>query len=105
MKLHENKELFNDAILATAQQKGIKEIYVEKDYWVTLALHRIFTSDIGKEAVFKGGTALSKCYNIIERFSEDIDMVILRNEAETGNQLKTKIKKISNYVWQTNSKI
>lgn len=98
MTLHENKELYNDAILATAQQKGIKEIYVEKDYWVTLALHRIFTSDIGKEAVFKGGTALSKCYNIIERFSEDIDMVILRNEAETGNQLKTKIKKISNVV-------
>lgn len=98
MILHENKELYNDAILATAQQKGIKEIYVEKDYWVTLALHRIFTSNIGKEAVFKGGTALSKCYNIIERFSEDIDMVILRNEAETGNQLKTKIKKISNVV-------
>lgn len=98
MTLHENKELYNDAILATAQQKGIKEIYVEKDYWVTLALHRIFTSDIGKEAVFKGGTALSKCYNIIKRFSEDIDMVILRNEAETGNQLKTKIKKISNVV-------
>ncbi len=98
MTLHENKELYNDAILATAQQKGIKEIYVEKDYWVTLALHRIFTSDIGKEAVFKGGTALSKCYNIIERFSEDIDMVILRNEAETGNQLKTKIMKISNVV-------
>lgn len=98
MTLHENKELYNDAILATAQQKGIKEIYVEKDYWVTLALNRIFTSDIGKEAVFKGGTALSKCYNIIERFSEDIDMVILRNEVETGNQLKTKIKKISNVV-------
>ena len=98
MTLHGNKELYNDAILATAQQKGIKEIYVEKDYWVTLALHRIFTSNIGKEAVFKGGTALSKCYNIIERFSEDIDMVILRNEAETGNQLKTKIKKISNVV-------
>lgn len=98
MTLHENKELYNDAILATAQQKGIKEIYVEKDYWVTLALNQIFTSDIGKEAVFKGGTALSKCYNIIERFSEDIDMVILRNEEETGNQLKAKIKKISNVV-------
>lgn len=98
MKLHENKELYRDAITATAQQKGIPEIYVEKDYWVTLALNRIFTSDIGKEAVFKGGTALSKCYNIIERFSEDIDMVILRNEAETGNQLKAKIKKISNVV-------
>jgi len=101
MTLHENKELYNDAILATAQQKGIPEIYIEKDYWVTLALNRIFTADIGKEAVFKGGTALSKCYNIIERFSEDIDMVILRNNTETGNQLKTKIKKISNIVAKT----
>jgi predicted nucleotidyltransferase component of viral defense system len=98
MKLHENKELYRDAITATAQQKGIPEIYVEKDYWATLALNKIFTSDIGKESVFKGGTALSKCYDIIERFSEDIDMVILRNEAETGNQLKAKIKKISNVV-------
>ena len=98
MTLHQNTALFRDAILATAQQKGIPEIYVEKDYWVTLALHRIFTSNIGKEAVFKGGTALSKCYNIIERFSEDIDMVILRNKEESANQLKTKIKKISNVV-------
>lgn len=101
MTLHENKELYNDAILATAQQKGIPEIYIEKDYWVTLALNRIFTADIGKEAVFKGGTALSKCYNIIERFSEDIDMVILRNNTKTGNQLKDKIKKISNIVAKT----
>lgn len=101
MTLHENKELYNDAILATAQQKGIPEIYIEKDYWVTLAVNRIFTADIGKEAVFKGGTALSKCYNIIERFSEDIDMVILRNNTETSNQLKAKIKKISNIVAKT----
>ncbi len=35
MTLNENKELYNDAILATAQQKGIPEIYIEKDYWVT----------------------------------------------------------------------
>jgi predicted nucleotidyltransferase component of viral defense system len=101
MRLHENKELYNDAILATAQQKGIQEIYIEKDYWVTLALNRIFTADIGKEAVFKGGTALSKCYNIIQRFSEDIDLVILKNNTETGNQLKAKIKKISNIVAET----
>lgn len=62
MKLHENKELFQDAVTATYQQKGIPEIYVEKDYWVTLALYAIFNNDIGKETVFKGGTALSKKY-------------------------------------------
>ena len=101
MRLHENKELYKDAILATAQLKGIPEIYIEKDYWVTLALNRIFTSNTGKDAIFKGGTALSKCYQIIERFSEDIDLVMLRNDSITNNQLKAKIKKLSNLVAET----
>lgn len=98
MKLHENKELFRDAIIATSQQKGIPEIYIEKDYWITYTLFHIFKDDIGKETVFKGGTALSKCFGMIQRFSEDIDLVVLRNESETGNQLKSKIKKISKSV-------
>lgn len=98
MKLHENKELFQDAVVATSQQFGIKEIYVEKDYWVTYALFHIFKNEIGKETVFKGGTALSKCFGMIQRFSEDIDLVVLRKENETGNQLKNKIKKISKCV-------
>lgn len=98
MKLHENKELFQDAITATSQQKGIPEIYIEKDYWVTLALHVIFNNEIGKETVFKGGTALSKCNQLIDRFSEDIDLVVLRKDGETNNQLKSKIKKISKCV-------
>jgi predicted nucleotidyltransferase component of viral defense system len=101
MRLHENKELYKDAILATAQLKGIPEIYIEKDYWVTLALNRIFESNTGKVAIFKGGTALSKCYQIIERFSEDIDLVMLRNDSITNNQLKEKIKKLSNLVAET----
>ncbi|GHV43698.1 hypothetical protein FACS1894180_3560 [Bacteroidia bacterium] len=95
MRLHENTELFQNAIVATAQQKGIPEIYVEKDYWVTLALKQIFTNEIGKETVFKGGTALSKCFGLIERFSEDIDLVVLRKGDESSNQLKTKIKKMT----------
>jgi predicted nucleotidyltransferase component of viral defense system len=66
----------------------ILDIYVEKDYWVTLALHTIFQDEIGKETVFKGGTALSKCFGMIQRFSEDIDLVVLRKEGESGNQLK-----------------
>ena len=52
MKLHGNKELFQDAVTASSQQKGIPEIYVEKDYWVTLALHAIFNNEICKETVF-----------------------------------------------------
>lgn len=98
MKLHQNELLFKDAILATSQQLGIREIYVEKDYWVTYALFHIYTNEIGKETIFNGGTSLSKCFQLIERFSEDIDLVIKRNNSDTGNQLKRKLKQISTSV-------
>jgi len=98
MKLHENKELFKDAIVATSQLKGIAEIYIEKDYWVTLALHSIFSDEIGKSCIFKGGTALSKCNGLIDRFSEDIDIVLLKQGTESSNQLKNKLKKVTKIV-------
>lgn len=98
MKLHQNKSLFQEAIIATSQQLDISEIYIEKDYWVTYALQLIYNDEIGKEVVFKGGTALSKCFKIIERFSEDIDLVVLQKEGETGNQLKNKNRKVSKLV-------
>lgn len=94
MNLHENKTLFNQAVRFTAQKLGILDIYVEKDYWVTFALKIIFSSEAADYTVFKGGTALSKCYGIIERFSEDIDLVVVRTD-ESNNQLKNKTKKIS----------
>jgi hypothetical protein len=98
MRLHENKELFRQAVAFTAQEKKILEIYVEKDYWVTYALHTIFKNKIGEESVFKGGTALLKCYDLIQRFSEDIDLVVLRRKGESNNKLTTKIRKISGVV-------
>ena len=49
MKLHENKNLFQDAIAATATLKGLREIHIEKDYWVTLALYTIFTGEMGNQ--------------------------------------------------------
>jgi Nucleotidyl transferase AbiEii toxin, Type IV TA system len=94
MKLHLNKQLFRQAVQATSDQMQILPIYIEKDYWVTFALHTIFHDEIGKDTIFKGGTSLSKCYSMIERFSEDIDLVVLRREGETDNKLKTKLKAI-----------
>lgn len=93
MILHKNKSLFIDAVTITARQLNIPAIYVEKDYWVTFALHTIFHDDIGKETVFKGGTALSKCFGLIGRFSEDIDLIVLRKEGDSGNKLINKIKR------------
>lgn len=98
MTLHENPELFEQAVLATAQQFDIPEIYIEKDYWATLALKQIFESEIKDEVVFKGGTALSKCHHLIDRFSEDIDIVVLKNEGDSNNKLKEKLKKVTNAV-------
>lgn len=98
MRLHENKELFRQSIAFTAQHMKILPIYVEKDYWVTYVLQLIFQDAIGMETIFKGGTALSKCFGLIERFSEDIDLVVLKREEESGNQLKNKLKKITNLV-------
>jgi hypothetical protein len=98
MNLHENASLFKSAVRFTADQMGILDIYVEKDYWVTKALSLIFSDGIGAEVVFKGGTALSKCYGLIERFSEDIDLVVLSREGESGSKLKGKLKAIYNVV-------
>ena len=98
MKLHEDKKQFQEAVRFTAQQMGILDIYVEKDYWVCYALKQIFSSPVAEYSIFKGGTALSKCYKVIERFSEDIDLVVIKSNEETPNQLKNKIKKISEVV-------
>ncbi len=95
MNLHQNSALFKDAVKFTAAQKGILDIYVEKDYWVTFVLYHLFKSELGKEIVFKGGTALSKCYGIIERFSEDIDLIILKTDNQSDYYLKKKLKEIT----------
>ena len=98
MNLHEDSELFTDAVTITAQQMNLPEIYVEKDYWVTLALQRIFTGPLAEFTIFKGGTALSKCFSFINRFSEDIDLVLLKEPGLSANQLKERLKRISNVV-------
>ena len=83
MNLHENEQLFEDAVIATAQKLKIPEIYIEKDYWITVALYAIFHSTKETDAVFKGGTALAKCHKLINRFSEDIDLAIDKDFFET----------------------
>ena len=98
MRLHEEPNLFRNAILATAQSLNIPEIYVEKDYWVTIALYRIFSSTASHYTVFKGGTALSKCHKLIERFSEDIDLAVIKEIGDNSNKLKNKLKYVTDAV-------
>lgn len=99
MNLHENHQLFEDAIRYTSENMGILDIYVEKDYWVTYVLYHLFKDEkIRAMAVFKGGTSLSKCFKIINRFSEDVDITIIQDGTENPNQLKQKIRKITDKV-------
>lgn len=68
----EDRRVFlQQAIPATS----ISQIILEKDYWVTWVLKRIFKMpEISSHIIFKGGTSLSKVFGIIRRFSEDIDI-------------------------------
>jgi len=79
---------------------------VEKDWWVVQTLAILFELEIGKHLVFKGGTSLSKAWQIIERFSEDIDLAVDRSffgfEGDLGKNQRTKLrKKASAYVIDT----
>ncbi len=56
---------------------GLQAASVEKDLWVSWTLRALFTMPgIGARLTFKGGTSLSKAWKLIERFSEDIDLVV-----------------------------
>lgn len=64
----------------TAAQIGLPPHAIEKDFWVSWTLRELFTlPDWGEHLTFKGGTSLSKGWKLIERFSEDIDIVVGRD--------------------------
>ena len=68
-----------------------KEV-IEKDWWVTAVLRAMFSLPYAEHISFKGGTSLSKCWHLIDRFSEDIDIAIDREYLGfTGDLSKTQI--------------
>ncbi len=100
---------------ATARSQNIKNvIIIEKDFWVCWTLDQIFSNPaLSPHVTFKGGTSLSKCYNIIDRFSEDIDLTLSKqyigitaeNDPATatsnnqrGNRLEELSKKVKNKI-------
>src|SRR5208282_2567124 len=77
MRLFEHPDFEQAVIRATEhfRARGLRESIIEKDYFVTEAL-RIIAAVAGDKAIFKGGTSLSKGWNLIQRFSEDIDIFL-----------------------------
>ncbi|MBI5786430.1 MAG: nucleotidyl transferase AbiEii/AbiGii toxin family protein [Rhodocyclales bacterium] len=69
----QRRELFAEA----AARRSMTPAVVEKDFWVTWMLDRLFADpQLAGLLMFKGGTSLSKAYGLIERFSEDIDLIL-----------------------------
>jgi len=73
---------------ATARSENIKNPnIIEKDFWVCWTLDRIFlNSTLSPHITFKGGTSLSKCYSMIDRFSEDIDLTLSKQYIGITNE-------------------
>ena len=87
-----------------AAQRGLTAQVIEKDFWVCWSLRRLFSlSEFRDHLTFKGGTSLSKVYQAIERFSEDVDVAIERsflgfggdNEPETGGSGQQQPRRIA----------
>ena len=69
----DRRELFRN----TADKMGLNDAIVEKDFWVCFTLDYLFHCCPWKDSItFKGGTSLSKAFNLISRFSEDIDLIL-----------------------------
>lgn len=60
---------------------------IEKDWWVTQVLRAVFSLPYAEHLSFKGGTSLSKCWHLIERFSEDVDIALSRDFLGYGGNL------------------
>jgi predicted nucleotidyltransferase component of viral defense system len=80
-------------------QNGLSPNAIEKDWWVTMALKAIFQTSCSEYLVFKGGTSLSKGWDLIKRFSEDCDLAIYRSffgmSGELTRKEQTKLRKMS----------
>ena len=77
---------FINQVAAKSNHK-LPEQIIEKDWWVTQVLKAVFSLPYAEHLSFKGGTSLSKCWHLIERFSEDIDIAINRDYLGYGGAL------------------
>ena len=86
---------FVDLINQTATRTKMPADFVEKDYWVTYVLYRLVSAGVN-DFIFKGGTSLSKGWNLIDRFSEDSDLLFVPSSISKDRQRKrlSTVKKI-----------
>lgn len=91
MNLHHDKEAFAELIIGAANELAIPTNVIEKDYYVTITLKAL--SEKLEDLVFKGGTSLTKCYQLLDRFSEDIDLSYTAESGIPDDSRKRQLKK------------
>src|SRR5574344_25127 len=89
-----------DIINQVQSQNGLNRQIIEKDWWVTAVLRALFSLPYSKYISFKGGTNLSKCWNLINRMSEDVDIAIDReylgfNDILSKNKISNRLRRAS----------
>lgn len=88
-----------EIFIQTSQRTALPPWSVEKDWWASMVLKSLFELDFSEQLLFKGGTSLSKGWNLIQRFSEDIDIAInmdfLGYEGDPTLKKITKLRKAS----------
>ena len=94
--LHNDKDLFERVVLDISEKYGIVPVIIEKDYYVSLFLREIVKRQ--PKIIFKGGTSLSKCYHLINRFSEDIDLNIESEQKPTEGQRRNLVGAVRDIV-------
>ena len=109
---NERAQLFQEA---AARSENIKlPIIIEKDFWVCWILDQIFSNPLlAQNTTFKGGTSLSKCYNIIDRFSEDCDLTLSKqyigitadNDPITASTLSQRNKRLEKLTEAVKTKV
>lgn len=90
-----SREILEELILNINSRTGIRNDILEKDYYVCLVLKELASKQKKLQAYFKGGTAVYKILDHMNRFSEDIDLTVKVNENESNNSNKTRLKKSS----------
>lgn len=88
MLLSDDKQQFHIIVSNAARSFNIAESFVEKDYYAITILRELFKRD--NKFVFKGGTSLSVCQHVINRFSEDIDVSYIDEIITQGNRRRIK---------------
>ena len=92
MKLHLNKELFKEFIDNLKTRTGIDSDIIEKDYYVCTILRNLSEKQDELQAYFKGGTAIYKILDTMNRFSEDIDLTVKVIPEQSNTKNKNRLK-------------